>query len=239
MEDKTGSGVFRQQLFITYTCARRIKYYQRHPMEPETENILPDAADLSLARSWWMGLTDSWKQAFNETMLRRTTLEMPDNLALHGMFTAQTLRFAGPQAPFPSTAAELEDLSGVKGLQHVKILIVTFHHLRHLHELSGLKQLTSLFVNNNQITNLEGVQSLEHLHEIYFNVNLVDTLLPLTELTQLHTIYCNYNQIRSLEGIGEQHRAHLRNLVCLPNEVLPDTEVIRMERDIGIRCKKG
>lgn len=208
-------------------------------MEPKTEHILPDEADLSLARSWWMGLTDPWKQAFNEHLLQRTTLETPDDLSLHGMFTVQTLRFTGPRAPYPSTSVELEDLSGIQGLQHVTILIVAFHQLRNLRELSGLKQLTSLFVNNNQITSLEGVQSLENLQEIYFNVNQVETLLPLTSMTQLHTIYCNYNQIRSLEGIGEQHRAHLRNLVCLPNEMLPDAEIIRMERDIGIRCKKG
>lgn len=208
-------------------------------MEPENDKLTPTAAEVSLAQDWWMRLTDPWKQAFNETMLRRTTIEIPDDLSVHAMFTAQTLRITGPGAPFPSTSVVLEDLSGIRDLRHVTILIVTFHQVKHIRELSDLEQISSLFVNNNQISSLEGIEPLVNLQELYANVNKVDSLVPLSGLTGLHTLYCNYNSIRSLEGIGEEHRAQLRNFVCLPNEALPDAEIIRMEREIGIRCKKG
>ena len=208
-------------------------------MEPAADQKPPSGLEIAQAKSWWIGLTDPWKQAFNELMLRRTTLEMPDDLSLHGMFTAQTLRFTGPKAPYPSTSVELEDLSGIAGLKHVTILIVAFHRLKHLRELSEARQLSSLFVNNNQISTLEGIEHLENLRELYFNVNLVESLVPLTTLSGLHTIYCNYNRIPNLDGITAGHRGNLRNFVCLPNDLLSDTEIIRMEREIGIRCKKG
>ena len=71
------------------------------------------------------------------------------------------------------------------------------------------------------------------------NVNKVESLEPLQRLVQIHTLYCNYNQISSLEGIGPQHSDRLQKFVCLPNEHLPNREVIRMEREVGIRCLQG
>jgi Leucine-rich repeat (LRR) protein len=191
------------------------------------------------ALSWWNTLSDAWKCAFNETMLRRTTTDCPEEQDVFNIYQCQTLRLAGPTAPYPNMTFELEDLSGLKGLPNVNIVIVTFHKLVSLAELSGLKQITSLFLHNNQITSLAGIEDLENLGEIYFNVNQVTSLLPLSHLTNLHTVYCNYNRLTSLEGIGEQHRPKLKNFICLPNDSIAESEVINMERDLGIRCKKG
>lgn len=204
----------------------------------ETHQV-PTPEQIKESISWWNTLSDAWKCAFNETMLRRTTTDCPDNQDLFNIHQCQTLRLAGPTAPYPNMTFELEDLSGLKGLPNVSIVIVTFHKLHSLKELSGLKQITSLFLHNNQIASLEGIEDLENLGEIYFNVNQVTSLLPLSQLTNLHTVYCNYNRLTSFEGIGVQHRPNLKNFICLPNDSIAETEVINMERDLGIRCKKG
>lgn len=204
----------------------------------ETSPLLnpPQAEECLL---WWNALSDAWKCAFNETMLRRTSIECPEEHDLSAIYQCQTLRLAGPTAPYPNMSFELEDLSGLKGLRNVNIVIVIFHQLVYLNDVFDLKQITSLFLHNNRLTSLEGIEDLENLKEIYFNVNEVTSLLPLSKLTALHTVYCNYNRISSFEGIGTQHRSNLKQFICLPNDAIPDSEVIRMERDIGIRCKRG
>jgi hypothetical protein len=204
----------------------------------ETQQI-PTPDQSTEALSWWNSLSDTWKRAFNETILKRSTTDCPGEQDLFFIYQCQTLRLAGPTAPYPSMTFELEDLSGLKGLPNVSIVIVTFHKLVSLEELSGLKQITSLFLHNNQITSLKGIEDLENLGEIYFNVNEVTSLLPLSTLTNLHTIYCNYNRLTSFEGIGPQHKPKLKHFICLPNDSIADAEVINMERDLGIRCIKG
>lgn len=194
---------------------------------------------ISQLQSWWATLSDPWKHSFNEVMLRRSTIDMPGPEELYSIQQCQTLRLAGPTAPYPNMTQELEDLSGIRDLPNLSILIVIFHKLSGITELSSPNQITSLFLHNNQITSLDGLEAMFNLQEIYFNVNQVHSLQPLANLTNLHTVYCNYNLISSLAGIGIQHRPQLKNFICLPNDLLPESEVIMMERDTGIRCKKG
>ena len=188
---------------------------------------------------WWSELSPTWKRAFNEVVLRRTSEDpMPDD-ALHHIWHAPALRFAGPQAPFPNMSFELDNLDGVLALHRVEIFVFTFHNLRSIKPLAQVPQIKSLFLFNNRIDSLEGVEALTQLQELYFNVNEVRSLKPLEKLTGLHTLYCNYNHLHTLEGIGPQHAGTLQNFFCLPNNDLPDTEIIRMEREVGIRCQKG
>ena len=208
-------------------------------MESNEKAPLLTSAQTEECQLWWNSLSDPWKCAFNETMLRRTSINCPDEHDLYAIYQCQTLRLAGPTAPYPNMSFELEDLTGLKGLQHVNLVIIVFQKLASLQALATLKQITSLFVHNNQIISLEGVEDLINLKEIYFNVNEVTSLHPLSRLTNLHTVYCNYNRIGSFEGIGLQHRANLKQFICLPNRFIPEAEIIRMERDIGIHCKKG
>ncbi len=205
-----------------------------------TEQPIPLTDDqISQLQSWWATLSDPWKHSFNEVMLRRSTIDMPEPEGLYSIQQCQTLRLAGPTAPYPNMTWELEDLSGIRDLPNLSILIVIFHKLSSITELSNPNQISSLFLHNNQITSLDGLEAMVNLQEIYFNVNQVHSLQPLANLTNLHTIYCNYNLVSSLAGIGIQHQPKLKNFICLPNDLLPESEVIMMEREIGIRCKKG
>lgn len=199
----------------------------------------PPPEDIAQYRNWWAALSLPWKTAFNEIILGQTsTADMPDE-ALNDIWQAPALRFAGPSAPYPNMSIELEDLSGVLDLPRLEIFVFTFQKIDTVVPIGQLTQLKSLFLFNNRIRSLDGVETLTDLQELYVNVNAVESLRPLEHLTRLHTLYCNYNRLRLLDGIGKQHVGTLKQFVCLPNEFLPDAEVIRMERDIGIRCLAG
>lgn len=200
---------------------------------------LRNEAQIALATSWWNDLTNAWKQAFNEVVLRQSSTEPMGEEMLMVVYNSPNHRFAGPSAPYPNMTFELSDLSGLVGLPNPEVIVVTHHKLTHIREVSGFKTLRSLFVYNNGITTLEGIEALTNLKELYINVNQVDSLKPLAGLTQLQTLYCNYNLLSNLDGIGEQHADALENLYCLPNPNLKDSVAMRFEREVGIRCKKA
>lgn len=205
-------------------------------MGQATSNI----AAMQQLTTWWDNLSDSWKMAFNEAVLHRpANTEQPDHESLRQIFETPVLRLAGPTAPYPNMSFELKDLSGISELTHLEILVVTHHQVRMITELRGHKKLKSLFVFDNQIENLAGIENLTGLQELYCHNNYIDTLEPLAKLTNLHTLYCSSNQIKTLEGIGKQHVANMQKLYCLPNTNLRDPEILRFEREIGIRCLRN
>ncbi len=207
-------------------------------MESPTSS-LRDEAQIARANAWWDGLSDAWKQAFNEVALRRSSTEPLGEEMLLTVFTSPNHRFAGPTAPYPNMSFELEDMSGLLGLPNLELAVVIHQKLTHLRDAASFSNLRSLFIHNNQITSLEGLEKLTQLKEVYCNVNMIDSLKPCAELTNLHTLYCNYNLISDLEGIGEQHADTLEHFYCMPNPNLKESVAMRFEREVGIRCKKA
>jgi len=194
---------------------------------------------VSQANAWWDGLSESWKQAFNEVALRRSSTEPLGEEMLMTVYTSPNHRFAGPTAPYPNMSFELEDLSGLVGLPNMELAVVIHHKLSQVREAAAFKDLRSFFIHNNQITSLEGLEGLTQLKEIYCNVNQIDSLKPLEGLTNLHTLYCNYNLLSNLDGIGEQHADTLEHFYCMPNPNFKESVAMRFEREVGIRCKKA
>ncbi|MBC7775607.1 MAG: leucine-rich repeat domain-containing protein [Phycisphaerae bacterium] len=207
-------------------------------MESPTSSLRAEA-QINQANAWWDGLTDAWKQAFNEVALRRSSTDPLGEEMLLTVFTSPNHRFAGPTAPFPNMSFELEDISGLVGVPNMELVVVIHHKLSHIREASSFANMRSLFIHNNQIASLEGLEGLAQLKEIYCNVNQIDSLKPLEGLTNLHTLYCNYNLISNLDGIGEQHADTLENFYCMPNPNLKESVAMRFEREVGIRCKKA
>jgi len=196
-------------------------------------------AQIKLATAWWNTLSNSWKQAFNEVALRRSSTEPLGDDMLLTVFNSPNHRFAGPTAPYPNMSFELEDMSGLVGLPNTELVVVIFQRLTHIREVAAFKQLRSLFVYNNQISSLEGIEGQTALKELYCNVNQISTLKPLAGLTNLTTLYCNYNLLSDLDGIGEQHADTLENFYCMPNPNLKESVAMRFEREVGIRCKRA
>lgn len=196
----------------------------------------PTAVEIEQYQQWWKQLSDPWKQAFNEVMLQRSSIEDLPLVTLHHLWNSPALRFAGPTAPYPNMSFELDNLDGVLALKKVQILVISYQRLRGIEDIQHLPQLKSLFVFDNEIQRLAGVEKLLDLEEFYFQGNQVDSLVPLSNLSKLHTIYCSDNLFASLEGIGIQHKA-LKQLICTPNPNLPHAEVLRIEQELGIRCK--
>lgn len=206
------------------------------------ENSLaaPATAEQIIAyHQWWAGLSAPWKMAFNEVFAGRKSDEPISDEQLHIIWTTPALRFAGPKAMFPNMSFELDELSGIAALPNVQILVFISHRLDNLKAISHWTQLKSLFVFDNQLQSIEGVEGMSQLLEIYFHDNAVTSLQPLEHLINLHTVGCKGNLLETIDGIGPQHAETLRRFAVLPNEKLRDREIMRFEREVGIRCVAG
>lgn len=198
------------------------------------------ASQLAKWESWWNDLSEAWKMAFNEATFNKGAIpDLPTNEEMAGLVTSPALRFAGPSAPYPNMSRELTDLSGLAGLNKVEILVVTFQKVRSVKELRNLTQLKSLFLHDNQITSLQGIENLKNLEKLYVQNNEINSLKWLKPLQKLNELYCFDNKLTSLEGISSAHAKALKRFVCLPNDDLPDKEIIRVEQKVGIRCQRG
>lgn len=201
-----------------------------------TPKLFPSVADTHAKRvRWWHELTPQWRMAFQASVLGHLNLPMPEEL--ENLWRAPALRFTGPTAPYPTLRFELTDCSGVAAMSNLEVLIITHHRLESVQELAGLKNLKSLFVNNNQLGSLTGVEELKRLEQVYAQVNQIDSLEPLRNLTNLRELYVSANALLTLNGITAKHARSLKAFFCLPNEQLPDREVIRFERKMAIRCR--
>jgi len=184
---------------------------------------------------WWKHLEPQWQEAFKASVLKHSDEPGPDELA--ALYNLQTIRLAGPTAPFPNMPFELTNLSGIQHLANLSIVIITHHQISNLDVLRNLPQLKSLFLFNNSITSLEGIESLTLLEQLYVQCNKIASLQPIEHLVNLKELYINDNCIDSLEGLTEKHSEKLRMFMCLPNEQLKQKEIIRVERELGIICR--
>ncbi|OIN58239.1 leucine-rich repeat domain-containing protein [Arsenicibacter rosenii] len=196
----------------------------------------PHADTVARRYTWWINLTPLWRAAFQQVVFNHN--ESPADEDLCKIWQSPALRFAGPRAPYPNMTFELTDCSGLTGLTNLETLVVMNHRLEGVPELSTLTNLKSLFVNNNLLTSLAGIESLNQLELLYAHINRLQTLAPLRSLTRLRELYVCYNALTSLEGLTSAHAKQLKKLVCLPNDGLPDREIIRVEQRLGIRCQR-
>lgn len=187
---------------------------------------------------WWNQLADAWKMAFNETLFKNKTKDTPTTAQLQSIWDLTVLRIAGPTAVFPNMSFELNDLSGLRDLVNLEILVVVNQNLESFEEIAGLTSLHSLFLFSNRIKVLRGVEKLRGLKKLYINDNFVTTLQALSNLTNLESLHCANNKITSLKGIGKQHK-ELKEFFCIPNEGIWQSEIIRFETETHIRCLKG
>lgn len=156
---------------------------------------------------------------------------------LYDLYNLQTIRLAGPSSPFPNTPVELTNLSGIKDLPNLSIIIITHHKIQSLTPLSSLNQLRSLFLFNNAIASLNGIETLTSLEQLYVQCNQISSIKPVEQLINLKEFYIHDNCIASLDGLTENHSDKLNRFVCRPNNQLKQKEIIRAERELGIICR--
>ncbi len=193
-----------------------------------------------MLKEWWDSLESQWKKAFNEAVLGNGAIEnRPSRTEMESIHQATALRFAGPKAPYPNMTFELTNTSGLAELDKVETLVIIFHSVQQLGSLAHMKELTGLFVNNCQLQSLSGIEELINLKLLYASTNEIKDIKPIKKLTNLADFQFPYNKIASLEGITNKHTSNLKNFVCLPNDDLPDRDIIKVENRLGIRCKRG
>ena len=185
--------------------------------------------------SWWHSLTPAWKETFAQTCFKHSN--EPTQLELAQLCNALALRFAGPSAPYPNMSFELEDLSGIAQLENLEILVAAHHQRETITDVRGLGRLKSLFLNNNRITSLEGIEGLAGLRQLYVQHNRLTSILPVLSLLNLEELYVHDNSLISLEGLTEEHAEKMDKLFCKPNDGLKQKELMRIEREFGIRCR--
>ncbi len=186
-------------------------------------------------KKWWEQLEPQWKKAYNEAVLNIGPVEdIPTAEQLEYLLSSPVLRMVGPKGSHPNMSFELTNLSGLTGMKEVHLLVITDHQLDSTENLSSLPQLKSVFLANNQLPNLKGLEQLSELEELHVNSNLLEDLSPISELSSLRLLNCAYNNIKALTI-----PKNIKKLFCLPNDELPDSEIIRIERNRGIRCRRG
>lgn len=180
-------------------------------------------------------MSPEWKQAFAETFFHHTNEPTPGELAQ--LFASQALRFAGPRAAYPNMRFELADLSGVAALTNLTVLVVIHHCVETITEVQALTHLKALFLLDNRIKSLAGIEDLLSLEQLYVQLNQIDSLKPVERLTNLKELYVHDNPLSSLEGLTEAHSEKLEGLFCKPNDTLKQKELLRVERELAIRCR--
>ncbi|NRB47284.1 MAG: leucine-rich repeat domain-containing protein [Saprospiraceae bacterium] len=191
-------------------------------------------------KEWWDSLESQWKKAFNEAVLGNGPIEnRPTRTEMEAIHQATALRFAGPRAPYPNMTFELTNTTGLAQLDQVQTLVVIFHPIAELGDLSHMKGLTGLFVNNCQLKSLKGIEELMNLNLLYASTNQIKNIKPIKKLINLSDFQFPYNSITSLEGITNKHTSKMKNFICLPNDELPDRDIIKVENRLGIRCRRG
>ncbi|NTS39380.1 leucine-rich repeat domain-containing protein [Flavisolibacter sp. BT320] len=183
---------------------------------------------------WWRQLSQPWKNAFAEVFFTHSNEPTSEELA--HLFASPALRFAGPEAPHPNMSFPLADLSGVRDLVNLQVLVVIYHELESIDALAPLTNLKAVFLHNNRIKSLRGIESHFGLEQLYLQFNEIESIREVEKLTNLRELYIHDNRLNSLEGLTEAHSDHLKRLVCLPNESLKQKELIRVERELYIRC---
>lgn len=197
--------------------------------------------ELQRARLWWRELEFQWKMAYNEAVFGvGPTLEPPhdDHLMLL-LIQVDVLRFAGPGAHNPNVSTPLTNLSGLVPLYHLTNLTVSHMQITSLRELKRHTRLQDLFVYNNQLTSLTGIEGATELTGLYAQGNKLTDLSPLAGLKKLKTVYVSGNNLKSLAGLTPEHGDTLNRFYVLPNENLPDREILRFQNEIGIICRTG
>jgi Leucine-rich repeat (LRR) protein len=184
--------------------------------------------------NWWKQLEKQWQEAFKVVLDHTNDPEPAEPDALYKM---QTLRLAGPAAPFPNLPFELTNLSGIQNLLNLEILIITHHKIDNIEVLNHLTKLKSVFLFNNCITDLKGIETLSQLEQLYVQYNRITSIKPVKQLVHLKELYINNNLIATLDGLTEKHSENLKMFVCRPNEQLKQKEIIYVERELGIICR--
>ena len=191
-------------------------------------------------KQWWDNLEDQWKRAFHQAVLGTgDTIDTPSDEQLIAIWTNPNLRFVGPSGPYSNLNFQLTNLSGIKGMTHLNILIASFHQIKSIDEVSTIPDLQSLFLHSNEIGDLNPIKELIQLENLYIQNNQISKIEALRSLTNLHTVYLVNNPLVSLEGITENHSQKLTKFYVLPNDNLPQKEVIRCENTNGVRCLKA
>ena len=199
-----------------------------------------NALELKQGRAWWNKLSLSWKMAYNEAVFGKgPTMEPPkDEELVILLYRADTLRFAGPMAEAPNLSRALDDFSGFEGLNHLTYISFSHSNATSLKFIRHLTKLRYLFIYNNKLKSLEGIEGMLELEELYCQNNQLTTIKSVTGLTNLKTLYVNQNKLTNLDGITYEHGNKLRNFYVEPNDDIPHRELIRVQNEYGIICRR-
>jgi len=188
--------------------------------------------------TWWTSLEAQWKKAFNQAVLQKENEYQPSDEEIKFVLETPVLRLVGPKGMHPSIDFELTNLSGVRHLTDLNLLVLSQNALTDLEGIEYLTNLQRLFVNSNKLTHLKEVWYLPQLLELNCNANQIVDLLPIANLTNLESLYCCYNRLNTLDGILKDHTDKLKEFRCLPNDKVTEEEIDRVKA-MGIVCQKG
>ena len=197
--------------------------------------------ELQRARQWWKDLEMQWKLAHNEAVFGKGPVMEPpkDDELMFFLIRADGLRYAGPMAINPNVSTPLTNLSGLIPLYHLTYLSFTNMAITGVQELKRFTKLKHLFLYENRLQSLKGIEGMRDLEELYVQNNALDSLKPIKHLTKIKTLYATGNQLSRIDGLTQKHSSSMKKFYVQPNDQLPDREIIRVQNELGILCRKG
>lgn len=192
------------------------------------------------SKAWWNSLETQWQKAFNQAMLNNgDTSKAPTHEQIVDLWTHPNYRFVGPTGPYANMNFELTNLSGLRGMTHLNILVVSFHKVVDIENIKSNTKLKSLFLHSNKIKNIKAIQGLLQLEDLHLQNNCIETIYPINGLKHLKSLNIKSNEIQTLKGISEKHAKTLKQFCVLPNDNLLQSEIIHCENKLGIRCLRA
>ncbi|CAH0550353.1 unnamed protein product [Brassicogethes aeneus] len=100
---------------------------------------------------------------------------------------------------------QLEQISGLDGLENLRVLLMGKNRIKKIEGLEGLKKLEVLDLHGNQIVQISGLSSLTELKVLNLAGNQIKTVgtADFKDLTSLQELNLRRNKCKKLLGFGE------------------------------------
>lgn len=215
---------------LTFYFTTSIEFGKYTPLKLEAIQVAsktPEYAEpLSELTTWWVGLSDPWKNKLSEEL---KFPEVPSDYFLQRIHGVEKIDLSGVKV---NDWSVLEQLKGVKELDLSNLGLDTLIMLKNM---TGLRTLN---VSNNKLRSLHGLEKCVLLESLNFSGNEVVDLSPIADCQNLLALQFNNNKVVDISTV--KNFAHLRALHLSNNEVadLSPIKTLRIIRNLDVSKNK-
>jgi Leucine-rich repeat (LRR) protein len=171
----------------------------------------------SFLERWWLGLSESWKDAFQRLVPLRPHRRRED---LHFLVEMESVEFKNEN---------ISDLTPLKAFVRLKSLSISNTTVTDLSPLMAIPSITTLHVANNPIRTIEPVKLMPNLTALDISNTAIRDLRPVASLVHLRRFNCSGTPVSRIHAI--------ERLKYLEYVDLSNTNVSRLDALKGLPLK--